>query len=439
MRKSIVLIYTVLAFSLLLSCTKESEESPAEDKNLFTFKVSESYITKNDTSIDDKAWVLIYSLDKTLLFEQELKNGQTYNCNLQNDEPVNVHLMTARFSQDNYNRNYYDILVYTKVLPDTWVLGPELSMEDEPEPLGITNVVLKDIRITDYNYSLLKSSSAEGNYLSSTNNTFKIPLYYNPDAVWLNLQSINGSPLYKWIEGVTLDETLTIWKKDLILMNNVDVEYPANEYAYIYVEGIDLSSHDDIYSECYHSYDIGSQTTVKAYYPSDVFSDFWVYYYARSENISNYYIQTAVVIPLKFEILDANVGILQNSVESFHALFNGSFDYYCSVWHYFAKNSYENHRFTYSIYGSAEDAINYYAPDIPTSIVSLDEEMIDLKQLGYSYTKIVEDNYMDGYSDFIEIYRDEPEKIQIQGASQKCKYIYNPNAKKELLFPEKTK
>jgi len=279
MRKSIVLIYTVLAFSLLLSCTKESEESPAEDKNLFTFKVSESYITKNDTSIDDKAWVLIYSLDKTLLFEQELKNGQTYNCNLQNDEPVNVHLMTARFSQDNYNRNYYDILVYTKVLPDTWVLGPELSMEDEPEPLGITNVVLKDIRITDYNYSLLKSSSAEGNYLSSTNNTFKIPLYYNPDAVWLNLQSINGSPLYKWIEGVTLDETLTIWKKDLILMNNVDVEYPANEYAYIYVEGIDLSSHDDIYSECYHSYDIGSQTTVKAYYPSDVFSDFWVYYY----------------------------------------------------------------------------------------------------------------------------------------------------------------
>ena len=435
MRRNILFVYTILTISLLLqSCTKNNDDTPADNKNIFTFKVSERYIAENDTCIDDRAWVLIYSLDNTLLFEQELKNGQIYSSLLPDDGPVNVQLVTARFSQTGYDRNFYDIKVYTKVIPDTWVLGP--GIKKDHEPLGTTNVVLKDISINDYNYSLLKSSSADGNYLSSSNNTFKIPLYYNPDAVWLNFQSINGTPLYKWIDGVSLDETMTIWKKDLILMNNVDVEYPPNEHAYIYVEGIDLSSNDDIYSECYHTYDIDSQTSVKAYYPSNVFSDFWVYYYARQGNVSNYYTKTAPAIPLKFELLDTDLSVLHNSVRSFNALFNGPFDYFRTVWHYYAKHSYENHRFTYSIYGAAEDAIDYYAPDIPSSIVSVDEDMIDIEQLEYSYTKIVEDNYIDNYINFIEDYRNEPHKIQVQGAEQKYKYIYNPDAKKEFLYQE---
>ena len=418
-----------------MSCTKDKDDSPIQKKDVFTFKVCDSYIAKNDTSVDDRAWVLIYSLDKTLLFEQELKNGQTYSHILQDDSPVNVHLGSAKFSQPNYNRNFYDISVYTKVLPNTWSLGSDLI--EEKEPLGTIDVVLKDIRINDYNYSLLKSTNAKGNYQSFINNTYQIPLYYNPDAIWLNLQAIGGTPLYKWLTDVSINDAFTIWQDDLLLMNNVDVEYPANEYAYIYVEGVDLSSSDDIHSECYHSYDIETQTSVKGYYAASIFSDYWVYYYARNGNISNHYTYTGAAIPLKFELLDAHAGILNNSVSSYSALFSGYADYFCSVWHYYAKNSYEHHRFTYLIYGSAEDAVNYFAPDIPQSIVSIDEDMIDLKQLGYSYIKIVENSYLDGYNDFIETDRSEPLKVHKQGAFQKYKYIYNPEAKGLLFLSEK--
>jgi len=432
MKKYLKFAFAFLAISIVvMSCTKDEDDKPddpiAEVKTTFTFEVGDNYITENDTSVDNRAWVLIYSLNNELLYEQEVKNGNKYEYELAQKGEVNVQLFTASFSESYEYRNGYNFSVYTKVTPDDWKLTN--SSYVHKDPLGHATIYLNDIDFYGYRDRELKSKHSRGYYTSSAGNVYVIPLFYNPDAIWLCLQLESGPPIYKSVPNVKPNDVFSVRYSDLETMNSLDVELPPNEYSIIYVEGNDLSS-DDNWSACYYkSYE--GLTSVKAYYPVGVFDDFWTYYKAKTSEGTSYYVHLGPNIPKKLELLNVDVSVADNQILNFQASTTGTADLFSTAWSYNDNNSsYMN----YSVVSKVEPSISYKAPPIPQVIIAIDDDFIDLNKLiNRGSVKVKDYSNIRDYKDYIKAFKVDLRNISIRGADIKYKYYYYDKSNVPLL------
>ena len=418
--------FAFLAISLtMMSCAKDDEDTPDdpadETKTTFTFDVSDNYIAENDTSVDNRAWVLIYSQNNDLLFEQEVENGKKYEYELTDKGAVNVQLFRARFSNGYYNRNLYGLNVYTNVTPDDWKLGG--SSDSDKEPIGHASVDLVDIDFYSYYYPTLKSTHADGYYDSESGNVFEVPLYYTPDAIWLCLQPETGAPLYKWVPDVSVNDALSIGAGELEAMTGLNVELPANNHCSVYVEGNDLSSDDPLWSECYYKSFSNGETSVEVYYPTGVFNDFWTYYRASSADSYDVYARTGPSISEKLLTLDVDATITNSNVLDFKATTTGAADR-CQVnW---SAGDYYTNSFNYYVYGEVKSSFTYKAPPIPQDIMDFDEDLIDLNKLdGGASIYFADYSVINGYQDYIKAYRVEQRNVNISGSDYKGKTCYS--------------
>ncbi len=411
----------LLSFSMFLwSCKKDDkdDETTEEVSTNFEFIVSSNYII-NDTNMVERKWALIYSQNNELLAMQELQNSKSYVFKSL-PEDLNIQLISYRdyLNNDNHIDNF-SFNTYTHIDPSVWKLGQEY--EDDLEPIGAITADLTDIPFNDYDFSVI-SASYYGSWGSNIyDNVFEIKQYYNPDKVWLSLNNIDrGLHQYAWFPNIALNESLSINSNQLQHMDALDVEFPVNTDCMLYLEGDDLSTDIGEWYEIYYDFQCDGQTSVKAYYPNNVFNGYWTYYKAQNENIRNYMISNMASIPDKFETINTSITISNESIHNFNATINGSSDY-C---YYYWSASENAVNFSYYVYGAIESAFSFVAPPIPSEIVALNSQLLVLDNLGYSAASFRDYSLLSGYDAFIKASKVDQAPLY-KGGYYLYNYIYN--------------
>ena len=432
-------IFTLISafFILFTACKKDKDkDDDSTGPRNFEFIVSSDYL-RNDTLEIVREWVIVYSAENEILIKQELQNSMTYNFDSV-DLPatgVNVQTITYRdYAEGYYFEDDWRFYTYTNITPGTWKFGTEPTAT--LSPIGAISLDMIDIDMYNY-YNWEFKSSYSYNY-TSNGNIYEVDQYFNPDDVWLMLQNQGEAPYYKFFEGVPLNGSLSVSSSELEQMNeHVTITLPANTSMLVYVESEDDLSTDfwDYYMVYVNFWDDGL-TSIRTYYPDDVFSGYYSYIRVSNDYVTEYMYKTRGAIPSEFEQLDATVSGTNGNINNFQATLNGSSDVCHHLWAYSTSEPpYLN--FTYLVYGSTESTFAYTAPPIPEDIRALNITLLDLSKLEYYSTGFFEYDLLNGYDDYIKAFREDQRNLVQEGMTLLLKYIYAPDNKQTKIIDEK--
>ncbi|MCK4663073.1 MAG: hypothetical protein KAT68_09425 [Bacteroidales bacterium] len=427
MKKTLIILSVfVIVFT---SCKKDDYESTPLKNNYFEFVVSSNYLI-NNTSRVDRVWVIVYSADNEILIKQELQNGITYTFDTIKISKSGLKVQTILYrdyAEDYSSDDYYNFSTYTNITPGIWKFGSE--PQDELEPIGTITLNINDIELYNYYIVELRSSYTYG--FSHNESICEIAQYFDTDDVWLMLLNQDEAPYYKWFGDVALNGAISVSSSELDQMSDyVDMAFPANTSMYIYIESEDDLSTDfwDYYLVYLNSWDDG-QTSIRAYFPGDVFSGYYTYLIAWNDYITETMLTSRGSVPNEFEQIDATITISNSNVNDFNATINGTTDVCYHYWSHTEFIETEEIDFNYRVYGPTENTFVYDAPPIPEDIKTLNSQLLVLGKLEYSYSGFNEYDILNGYEEYIKAYKKDQRNLIQEGVKRLWKYIYSQETK----------
>ncbi len=420
------LIVILILGSLLWSCQKN--DMPVEENYSFRFTVGNGFV-KSSSRMAERKWVVLYTNDNKLLYEQELYNNHSYSFDL-SEKNLNVHLITLQdYPEKRSNTNFYDISVYTDINPSHWILGSEPEDWETSHPIGSITVDLNDINLANIYSKKLKSSNQNCDIINTYENVYEVEQYYYPDDIWLMVkENPLGLPRYKWFPDVGFNESVSVSFDKLDEMTHyVDVDFPSNSSMVLYIEGDDpLTGFYELYDVYLNTTSSGS-TSVRAYYPENTFNAFWTYYQVNNGGSSDFMIANCNEIPKEFETIKINTNILNRKLNNFEAKIVGKADICSFSWIYSDEKN--NAFFHYIVNGESNTNLNYKPPSIPEAIKDLHPETLDLSKLKYYRAYYKDYSLINGFQDYIGATMIEQRKMNIKGSRLLYKHITDDETK----------
>ncbi|MBI9067623.1 MAG: hypothetical protein JEZ09_10050 [Salinivirgaceae bacterium] len=390
-------IIPFLVILLLLSCNKDEREPNQPTQNYFDF------IVNRNSYSNSQFWIIINSADGKIINSQAINENATYRIDL--PEHTGFEKYTVQFISGNVWVNEGSIYCYTEVEPCNWNYYHLTDTHAGIEPIGTETIEFdKDLlesgpfgsylplyTINNKNYSYSNENSH-----NIDENIFQIDQFFDLDHLYIVLFNGNEIPIYKWIDNVKLNASYYLKAEDFKQMDEMTISFPNDSSNYIRIETADDPTTE--YHEYYKVYDQHGLHTKKekAYYPKDLFSDYWTYLSSLSDLGYEYYVKRNGNIPTSFKQIDADIQVQNTAVQSFTASTTGNADYCELNWNFENNNS----MIRYSVYNSFQTDINFSAPEIPQFLVDSFEINLD-HSYKPSITLYEYDNYS-GYPDFIK-------------------------------------
>jgi len=387
-----------ILFLSLIACGEDEiiDDVTPPDIQAFTFITNDTYVHENQ-----RKWVLVYDSENVLLAEKELENNKEIILEWEtgeNDLPLMIQLITFNSSA---NSESYTINAYTDLKPDVWHLNGSIQ-SDKPAKLGSNRVDLNDF---DYNAFTYKHIQNLGNgHRALGDDYFFIDQHYNPDIIWMSFFNPGEPPAYKLVENVSLNENFSFTFSDFLQMENyVEYEFPEST-----VSDIMITSNQPFYDgiiprfRMYHNTQFDLSTSIRGYYPGDLFTKYELSTYFLSDNNTESMLYRGATPPDEFIRLEVSETIGNTSVHGFNSLVSADADYMRHEWnHVISVPGGISSFFYYNVFSPVSQNYDFTAPELPEYITDLDSEFIDLNNLEFKSTRFSKTDNLGGYDDFI--------------------------------------
>lgn len=443
--KRILLPLLLLLLFVSISCKKNKEEPtpkvdpspiedpiPIEETKYFNFTVGPNYNLDNEYR-RIRNWVLVYSEENELLINLELENETEYDfSDLELPQSgLNLQIITYTEQRGYADTIFSDIVsinTYTDIVPGHWKFTK--SEDKQYEPIGTFEVNLNDIGLGDDNISEMKSSYDYAHFFSAPNN-YQLQRFIENEYLWLLMLKYGEAPVYKKISNIDSGSQIELDNNDLEVMTSyVDIVLPQNEEMFVYVE-----TEDDYDSEFwdynmifYNGYDDG-ETSIRTYFPGDVFPGYYSYIFSRMGNIKNYQYKSRGSIPHQLKILDVDLVIENTSINNLKAKVVGNSDMVTLGWKY---NSFdEDVNFEYKVNFPVDSDIHFSAPGIPEKVLVQLPSDFNINSFEYEYFLANEYDVFDGYQDYVQSYYIDNDNLYSQKVERQWQYIYHNNKSME--------
>ncbi len=399
MKKLFFMLGMIVLFSFS-ACKKNNKESEVNKPDHFEFIISNNYL-QNNANQEEKAWIMVYGSNMDLLHIQQIENGMSYVLpKFENASSGNFMVQVFRRTVvNNYNSlDLYGISAFPNVEPATWQLGqnpaPKLT------PIG-QNSVCFDFPFMQNNFNnAFRNKYSDGNVMGT--GCLLFDQYFNPDNIWVMYALEDEVPHYVWLDNVGLNENFNLSETDFKQMTDyVDINFENFDSREVYIE-----SEDDLSTDYWEYYPVfssfnGTQPSVRAYYPGNLFPGYYTYMTSSLNNVTELMLKKRGSIPSKFDYLSADINIINPEVKNFKSSPSGQFDYAKIYWSHSANINGMESSFQYVICGSNDMIAAYSAPDLPDEILAENEGLLQLGSLVYSRIDFYEFDAYKGYGDYI--------------------------------------
>jgi hypothetical protein len=388
----------IIFFLSLIACEDDNiiDDPILPDIQTFTFLTNDTYVSENQ-----RKWVLIYDSENILLAEKELENNKEIILEWEtgeNDLPLMIQLIT--FNSTASSRSY-TINAYTDLKLDVWHLNGSIQ-SDKPPKLGSNRVELNDFDYNAYTYRTIQNLG-NGTRVPG-DDFFIIDQHYNPDMIWMSFFNPGENPMYKLVENVSLNENFSFTSADFLLMENyVEYEFPESN-----VSDIMITSYQPFYDgiiprfRMYYNTQFDPSTSIRGYYPGDLFTGYELSTYFQSDNITESMIYRGAALPAEFIRMETSEVISNTSIHGFNSLVSADAEYMRHDWNFVINVPGGIIRFFYyNVISPVSQNFNFVAPELPAYITDLDSEFIDLNNLDFKFTRFSKTDNLGGYDDFI--------------------------------------
>lgn len=388
----------IIFFLPLIACEDDNiiDDPILPDIQTFTFLTNDTFVSENQ-----RKWVLIYDSENILLAEKELENNKEIILEWEsddNDSPLMIQLIT--FNSSAYSESY-TIDTYTDLKPDVWHLNGYIA-PDKPDKSGSNRVELNDFDYNAYTYRTIQNLG-NGTRVPG-DDFFIIDQHYNPDMIWMSFFNPGENPMYKLVENVSLNENFSFTSADFLLMENyVEYEFPESN-----VSDIMITSYQPFYDgintrfRMYYNTQFDLSTSIRGYYPGDLFDGYQLSTYFMSDNITESMIYRGAALPAEFIRMETSEVISNTSIHGFNSLVSADAEYMKHEWNYVISVPGGISRFFYyNVFSPVSQNFNFAAPELPAYITDLDSEFIDLNNLDFKFTRFSKTDNLGGYDDFI--------------------------------------
>jgi hypothetical protein len=391
--------YLVIIFFLsLIACEDDNiiDDNIPPDTETFTFITNETYVSENQ-----RKWVLIYDSENILLAEMELENNKEIILEWESDDndlPLMIQLITFNSSA---NSKSYTINTYTDLNPDAWYLNGSVA-PDKPGKIGSNRVELNDFDYNAYTYRTIQNLGY-GTRIPG-DDFFIIDQHYNPDMIWMSFFNPGENPMYKLVEDVSLNENFSFSSDDFLQMEDyVEYEIPQSN-----VSDIVITSYQPFYDgintrfRMYHNSQFDLSTSIRGYYPGDLFTGYELSTYFLSDNITESMKYRGTTLPEDFIRMETSEVISNTSIHDFNSMVSADAEYMRHEWNYVINVQGGIIRlFYYNVFSPVSQSFNFVAPELPGYITDLDNELINLNNLEFKSTSFSKTDNLSGYDDFI--------------------------------------
>jgi len=374
-----------------------SEVSVQTLESFFEFVVSSNFLYQS-VSTHTRAWVMIYSSGNQLLNISEIFNGNSFAFDWPTKTPTdNYKVQIFKFTdyQNSTNPYNYSMSTYLDVEPEVWYLGTE-------QKEGFSIIGSETVTLTDFDLFGYYAQEARNNFStfsSYENQTLTFHQYMNPDNIWITFYDEDEAPYFKWIGNVGLNQSFNYAYSDFLQMTDyVNFSLPQNTFGRVHIyseDNPDTENIEESFSVYYANAD--GKTSVKCYYPGNLFKGYYFYTYYMNDNILETMTKSSGAIPAKFVSLPATITVINENVHSFSATITSDVDINCSTWYYWQDGCF----FNYSIFGSVNSVSSFAAPALPQELKALNESQLDLDKLQYSSSSFVDYDNLKGFEDYI--------------------------------------
>ncbi len=388
----------IIFFLSLIACEDDNiiDDPILPDIQTFTFLTNDTYVSENQ-----RKWVLIYDSENILLAEKELENNKEIILEWEtgeNDLPLMIQLIT--FNSTASSRSY-TINAYTDLKLDVWHLNGSIQ-SDKPPKLGSNRVELNDFDYNAYTYRTIQNLG-NGTRVPG-DDFFIIDQHHNPDMIWMSFFNPGENPMYKLVEDVSLNENFSFSSDDFSQMENyVEYEFPESN-----VSDIMITSYQSFYDgintrfRMYHNTQFDLSTSIRGYYPGDLFDGYQLSTYFMSDNNTEYMYYRGATLPDEFIRMETSEEISNSSIHGFNSLVSADAEYMRHEWNYVIDVPGGIIRFFYyNVFSPVSQNYNFDAPELPLYITDLDSEFIDLNNLEFKSTRFSKTDNLGGYDDFI--------------------------------------
>ena len=390
--KKLHLILFIIAIAFANSCKKDEVQSAH-----LAFTFGNNYLV-NSESLVRRMWILIYSSKNELLALQEVQNGQTYQFDSllpKFDKGSFIQLATLYNFWGSYQYLFID--TYLDVKPGTWNF-PDYNTDPLIESIGTFTLNLNNFNSTDTKVLTLSTFNSQW-WIYTVGNPYLLDQYVDPDKLFVTLNKTDNTFYYKWFDNIQLNENLSLSPGDMTEISNyVDISSPSNNYLIISIYSEDNPS--TTYIDNYLIYDYSEntgETSVRVYYPNNVFSGYYTFMYARNNEVENLYYKTRGNIPSNLVTVNAGMNVLNQNISSFSANSTGKADIMGNSW----ANSNTDFYFDYYISYPFQENTEFVAPELPDVLKNLNPEVVNINNLQYNNAFAREYDIIDSYDQYI--------------------------------------
>jgi hypothetical protein len=402
--RAFILLLVILS---IVGCNKDKNDEPSSSQSKdFKFVIDSEYFSESDHYTN--GWVMIYNKSNELISFIELSNDTTIIANLENSSKTNGYNLHFLLEAKSSYSTYYYMRAITDAKPRTYFLH---SIDMNTTILGENEIHITNIN-RDYSYKAENSTLATS---LSFDGTGSIDQYYQSENIFIKKYKENEMPYYKWFPNVSINETIEFDDSEFIPMSDyIDFSFPEQNGNYLTIYSSNDASSEKYKRrfELYNAKQLYNVSSIKYYYPKNVFQDFYYRFGVKYDNGFGRMIQNKGDHPTTYKSINAQNTVSNSSIYSYNSTLqvDSDIDFIYLTWRK-SLYQYENKVLYYTVYKPSNSEISYQAPFLPQDIIDLDPDLFQLHDMEFSEIVLYNHSYYDNYSGYLDYIYNEDDII----------------------------